>query len=319
MSNRASSAAALVVLVGLGLVGGLFLLAAVGSDQDTVLTELEDAAATEPDNDPAVDTTTETVAVPSPDAENDFPAVTTDAIRDIGNAGPVALQFTIVETLPHDTGAFTQGLEIEDGRLFESTGLVGRSSIREIDLDTGEVIRQEAVPDVFAEGLTLLGDSAIQLTWRDGLAYRYNADTFEVTDTYNYEGEGWGLCDSGAELVMSDGTSTLDFRDPDTFELLSSVEVALSGAPVEMLNELECVDGAVWANIWQSSLIIQIDPATGDVIGVLNAATLTPPSVAEDNSAVLNGIAYDPADGTFLLTGKLWPSIFRVRIEAEAQ
>lgn len=311
----------MVGLVGLGLVGGVLLLGAIGdSDQEAVLTDLQDAAAV-PENDPAVDATTASIAVPSPDAGNDFPAVTTDAIRDtdVGDSAPVALHFTIVETLPHDTGAFTQGLEIDNGRLFESTGLVGRSSIREIDLDTGEVIRQASVPDVFAEGLTLLDDSAIQLTWRDGVAYRYNTNTFDLVDTYTYQGEGWGLCHDDTQLVMSDGTSTIDFRDPDTFDLLGSVDVSLSGAPVEMLNELECVDGAVWANIWQSSLIIQIDPATGDVIGVLNAATLTPPSVAEDNNAVLNGIAYDPADGTFLLTGKLWPSIFRVRIDAEAQ
>ncbi len=308
------------MLVGLGLVGVVLLLGTIGrSDQDTVLTDLEEAAVVT-ENDPVAVTTAESIAVPSPDAENDFPAVTTDAIRDSGTVGaPVPLGFTIVETLPHDTGAFTQGLEIDNGRLFESTGLVGRSSIREIDLGTGEIIRQQAVPDVFAEGLTLLDDSAIQLTWQDGVAYRYNTDTFEVTNTYSYEGEGWGLCDFGAELVMSDGTPTLDFRDSTTFELLSSVDVTLSGAPVSMLNELECVDGTVWANIWQSSLIVQIDPATGDVIGVLNAATLTPPSVADDNSAVLNGIAYDPADGTFLLTGKLWPSIFRVRIDAQAQ
>lgn len=314
-----------VLAIAVASAGIGFYVSTIANDavdqQDEVVTQLEDISS---DSTAAPSTTSagaaDADAVPSPDTDDDFPALTTDAVRAAADRGsPVPLQFTIVETLTHDTDAFTQGLEIDDGRLFESTGLVGRSSIRELDLDSGDVLRQEAVPDVFAEGLTVLDDSAIQLTWQDGVAYRYDAETFEVTDTYAYEGEGWGLCDNGTELVMSNGTPTLAFRDTETFELLSSVEVTLSGSPVSMLNELECVDGLVWANIWQSSLIVHIDPDSGDVVGVLNAQTLTPPAVADDANAVLNGIAYDPTNDTFLLTGKLWPSIFRVRIEPESQ
>ena len=230
---------------------------------------------------------------------------------------PVAKSFTIVETIPHDAGAFTQGLEIYNGRLFESTGLVGRSSIREIDLASGTIVRNEPVPEVFAEGLTLVGADALQLTWKAGIAYRYDTNTFAVTDTYTYDGEGWGLCYNDSQLVMSNGSATLQFRDPETFALRSTIDVELEGIPVQQLNELECVDGSVWANIWKSTLIVEIDPTSGDVTGVLDAAALVPEAVAGDSSAVLNGIAYDDETGTFLLTGKLWPVIYRVTVHTE--
>jgi len=313
MNPRAASAAGGAMLIlGIAALAWWTLRDNSASDaQQEVVTELTEIAppATEPE-----------IEAPPADAEDDFPAITTAAVRsDEDRNAPTQLEFTVVETLPHDTSAFTQGLEIVDGRLFESTGLVGSSSIREVDVDTGEVLRSQPVPDVFAEGLTLVDDTAIQLTWQDGVAYRYDTETFAVVDTYAYEGEGWGLCYDGDRLVMSDGTPTLDFRDPDTFDLLDSVDVELSGAPVSFLNELECVEGLVWANIWQSSLIVQIDPDSGNVVGVLNAQTLTPPNVDLGTGAVLNGIAYDPADGTFLLTGKLWPSIYRVQIQPAAQ
>ncbi len=286
------------------------------AEQETVLAELE--AAAEPQNRTALQDGG--IEPPQPDATEDFPAATTDAIRDEADREtPLPLIFTIVEELSHDTAAFTQGLEIEDGRLYESTGLVGRSSIRELDITSGQVIRSLDVPDVFAEGLTVVDDTAIQITWQDEIAYRRNLSDFEIIETYEYEGQGWGLCHDGDQLVMSDGTSTLDFRDPDTFEVQSSIDVTFAGEPLEMLNELECVNGTVWANIWLSSLIVEIDPATGEVIGVLNATSLTPPSVNERDGAVLNGIAYDPSSDTFLLTGKLWPTIFRVQIQSGAE
>lgn len=321
MNQRALGAAVLTVLA-LGVAAFVYSSLSGSDAQDQVVTELEALApdSSEVPTTPAPTVEAPSTAVPSPDAEDNFPALATDAVRDEPDRDlPVPLQFAIVDTLPHDTAAFTQGFEISDGRLFESTGLVGQSSIRELDLSSGEVIRQQAVSDVFAEGLTIVDDTALQLTWQDGVAYRYDANTFDLIETYSYEGEGWGLCHDGDQLVMSDGTPTLDFRDPESFELLSSIDVTLSGEPVAMLNELECVDGSVFANIWLSSLIIEIDPTTGNVIGVLNAATLLPPSVEDVNGAVLNGIAYDPSDGTFLLTGKLWPSIFRVQIEPVPQ
>ncbi len=230
---------------------------------------------------------------------------------------PRVASFEILETLPHDTSAFTQGFEISNGRLFESTGLFDRSSIRELDLATGEIIRNVAVPELFAEGLTIVGDDVIQLTWRAGQAFRYDLDTFQIEETYTYEGEGWGLClasQGSGNLVMSDGSSQLEFRNPDTFESLGFVDVTFNGSPIENINELECVGDTVWANIWLTSLIIEIDPATGDVITVLDIDELRPESTRNDSGAVWNGIAFDEASNNFLLTGKNWPTIYRVNI-----
>lgn len=285
-----------MAVVALGILTWTFLQRSSDS-QDTVLADLA------------------AITPPAPNAPDDFPAIVDSAVRDPATrTTPVGATFEIVEEIPHDVGAFTQGLEIAGGRLFESTGLVGESSIREVDINSGATIRIQPVADVFAEGLTIDGDSALQLTWRDGEAFRYDLDTFTRTETYTYEGEGWGLCKNGEQLVMSDGSPTLQFRDPESFVLLRTVEVTFGNALVDELNELECVDGRVWANIWHSSLIIEIDPSDGKVITVLNARSLTPPSVEGSSSNVLNGIAYDPADNTFLLTGKRWPTIFRVRI-----
>lgn len=283
---------------------GLMAWTALGSDdesQQTVLTELAAAA---------------DVAVPSPDAPNDFPAVIDSAVRDPAtHAIPAGTSFEIIETIPHDSAAFTQGLELLGDRLFESTGLVGESTLREVDPDTGSVLRSISVDNVFAEGLTIVDDTAVQLTWLDGVAYRYDLDTFEHIDTYSYEGQGWGLCDNGLQLVMSNGTPTLQLRDRETFELVSTIDVEFNNTPVDELNELECVNGKVWANIWKSSLIIEIDPSSGKVTAVLNARTLTPDSVEGSASKVLNGIAYDERDDTYLITGKQWPVMYRLRLE----
>jgi glutaminyl-peptide cyclotransferase len=230
---------------------------------------------------------------------------------------PVRLAWETVDAMSHDTGAWTQGLLIDDeGRLFESTGIVGQTSIRELDRATGAVLRSAAPPEeVYGEGLALAGDRLIQITWRDGVALAWDPDTFAVVDRYRYDGEGWGLCTDGDRLVMSDGSATLAFRDPETFETTGSVQVTAAGQPVTMLNELECVDGDVWANVWETPWIVRIDPATGVVTGVLDMTGLAVPDPsATDPGAVLNGIAYDPERGTFLLTGKLWPTLYEVRI-----
>ena len=321
MSSRSLQAAGILLVAAAALFVGYRVLVSDGIDsaQQEVVTELTEIAPPASNSAPDNSAVPNEIEPPSADAEDNFPAITTDAIRGNADNAPVELGFTIVETLTHDTAAFTQGLEINDDRLFESTGLVGQSSIRELDLATGDVVRLTDVPDVFAEGLTIVDDTAIQITWQDEIAYRYDLETFEVTNTYSYEGQGWGICYDGSQLVMSDGTSTIDFRDAETFELRSSVEVTLGNEPVAMINELECVNGSVFANIWQSSLIIEIDPTTGDVIGVLNANSLTPPDINVNTGAVLNGIAYDAVDGTFLLTGKLWPTIYRVQISPVAQ
>jgi glutaminyl-peptide cyclotransferase len=229
----------------------------------------------------------------------------------------VLLGWEKVASMPHDPEAWTQGLLIDaQGRLFESTGIVGRTSVRELDRMTGEVLRiASPTEDVYGEGLAMAGDRLLQITWRDGVALAWDPETLGLVGSFDYPGEGWGLCSDGTRLVMSDGTATLTFRDPATFEPTGSVVVTAAGQPVVKLNELECVDGDVWANVWETPYIVRIDPATGVVTGVLDMTGLAVPDPsATDPGAVLNGIAFDPARDTFLLTGKLWPTMYEVRI-----
>jgi len=255
-----------------------------------------------------------------PDAEApgaDFPAIEDSAVRDPSErTAPTAGTIEVLRTTAHDSSAFTQGFELVEGRLFESTGLVGSSSIREVDPETGVVLRSRAVPDVFGEGLTIVDDEVIQITWNDEIAFRYSLEDFSPLGTFTYGGQGWGICDDGPQLGMSDGSATLTFRDRANFDAESTVQVTYNGAPVEQLNELECVGGTVYANIWKSALIIEIDPATGQVITVFNAADLRPVSTLANADSVLNGIAYDNANDTFLLTGKNWPVMYEVRLHS---
>ena len=233
-------------------------------------------------------------------------------------AAPTELSVEVLERLPHDSGAFTQGLLLEEGLLYESTGLYGRSSLREVDPETGEVLRIRRLdPQLFGEGLALVEDRLIQLTWRAGSALIYDLETFEPLGSLDYEGEGWGLCFDGASLWMSDGSATLFRRDPQTFEVLGRVAVTLDGEPVTRLNELECVGDHVYANVWQTDEIVRVVKESGRVDAVIDASDLLPPQMRAVLSpdAVLNGIAYDSRNDRFLITGKLWPSLFVVRFE----
>lgn len=230
---------------------------------------------------------------------------------------PPELRWDEVSRTPHDSTAFTQGLQLDaEGRLFESTGLWGRSTLREVDPATGEVLRSVALPDDhFGEGLALVGDRLIQLTYQSGVATSRDAESFEVLETFDYEGQGWGLCFDGRRLVMTDGSDRLTFRDPVTFEATGAVSVTLAGEPLVRLNELECVEDDIWANVWLSSDIVRIDPDDGLVTGVLDlSGVLVPAPVLEDRSAVLNGITYDAAAGTFLVTGKRWPELIEISV-----
>ena len=220
----------------------------------------------------------------------------------------------VVATFPHDPQAFTQGLLLHAGRFYESTGLEGMSSLRRVVPETGGVERNVPLAsDLFGEGLALVGERLIQLTWQDGIALVYDLD-FNPAGSFEYTGEGWGLCYDGTRLVMSDGSSRLFFRDPSTFALLGDVQVQSAGTPVERLNELECVDGIVFANVWLTDTIVRIDPATGVVLDTIDASGLL--SAQEAAAAdVLNGIAFDAASGHFFLTGKLWPKLFEVRLD----
>ncbi len=225
------------------------------------------------------------------------------------------LRVEVVESHPHDTGAFTQGLELRGEALYESAGRYGESDARIVEPETGAVERRAELPDsAFGEGLTLAGDTVWQLTWREETAIRRDAETLEETGRADYSGEGWGLCHDreGDRLVMSDGSAELTFRDPETFAPLSSTRVTFGGEPLERINELECADGAVWANVWPTDEIVRIDPESGEVEAVVDASGLL--SESERSQAdVLNGIAVVPGSDTFLVTGKLWPRIFLVR------
>jgi glutamine cyclotransferase len=218
----------------------------------------------------------------------------------------------VVRTLPHDPQAFTQGLVYRDGRFLESTGLRGRSSLRRVVPETGAVEhRVDLSSDRFGEGLALVGSELIQLTWQNRVALRYDLD-FARIGTFDYEGEGWGLCYDGTRLVMSDGSSKLYFRDPKSFAVTGSVEVTRDGAPVRDLNELECVGSLVYANVWQTDSIVRIEPQSGRVLTSIDASGLLSASEAA-RADVLNGIAFDASTGHFFITGKLWPKLFEVR------
>jgi glutamine cyclotransferase len=222
----------------------------------------------------------------------------------------------VVKVYPHDARAFTQGLVYFDGLLYESTGLLGRSSIRRVGFDSGAVEAEVSLdPPIFGEGLARVGDELIQLTWKNGQALVWKLSNLERLREHTYPGEGWGLCYDGKRLVMSDGSDRLVFRDPGTFAEEGSVRVVRAGQPVRQLNELECVDNLVYANVWGSDYIARIDVASGEVTGWIDASGLLNASERADTD-VLNGIAYVPERGTFLITGKLWPSLFEVKFVA---
>ena len=232
-------------------------------------------------------------------------------------AGIARWTVEILERRPHDPAAFTQGLEMADGVLYESTGLYGLSSLRRVDPATGSVTAETAVAeDLFGEGLTVVDDQIVQLTWKAGRALMYDRATLELVGEFGYEGEGWGLCRSGDELVMSDGSDRLARRDLESFELIGTVTVAAPGVVVDQLNELECVDGLVIANVWQTPELLVIDLADGQVKAVIDGRPLLDDvlAAAPDPGTldVLNGVAA-LNDGTFLMTGKRWPLMYRVR------
>lgn len=241
------------------------------------------------------------------------------ALGDPADAGaPVAGHVEVIASHRHDPKAFTQGLVIgADRTMWESTGRYGHSTLRIVDIGSGEVIREaKMADDIFAEGLALVGDRLIQLTWKEGVAIIYDATTLEEVGRFEYDGEGWGLCYDGHDLVMSDGSDRLMFRDPDTFEVIASVGVTEAGAPARMLNELECANGRVYANQWKTDRILEIDPTTGVVTAVIDASGLLDDEQAA-RADVLNGIAHDPATGTFFITGKHWPTMFEVVFRAD--
>ena len=224
--------------------------------------------------------------------------------------------YEIVHTYPHSTDAFTQGLEYRDGKLWESTGQEGESSLRLVDLETGKVLDKLDIPmPYFAEGLTLLNGKIYQLTWQNQVGFIYDATTLNKIGQFNYQGEGWGLTNDGQSLILSDGTNQIRFLDPGTFKVTKTITVRDNNRPVDQLNELEYFNGEIYSNLWHSETIAIISPQTGKVNGWIDLKGLLKPGDVRDQEAVLNGIAYDSAGQRLFVTGKLWPKLFEIRIK----
>lgn len=224
----------------------------------------------------------------------------------------VRLELEVVATYPHDADAFTQGLLWHRGRLFESTGMWGRSSLREVEIESGRVLRRvDLERQDFGEGLALAGDRLYQLSFQSEIGWVWDLASFAKVGNFAYQGEGWGLTYDGAELIQSDGSSRLAFRSPVDFSLRRELSVVRAGRPLFYLNELEWVNGEIWANVWQSDEIVRIDARTGAVTASVDASRLLSPEERR-HTDVLNGIAWDPEREVFLLTGKYWPKLFAV-------
>lgn len=224
--------------------------------------------------------------------------------------------YRILHVYPHDPNAFTQGLVYVDGHLYESTGRGGKSSLRMVELSTGRVLQQYDLPaQYFGEGLTDWDGTLVQLTWKDGLAFVYDRFSFSLKRTFRCEGEGWGLTHDEKQLILSDGTPMLRFIDPHSFSLTRRLSVTdEAGRPLTDVNELEFVHGEIYANVWHTDQIVRISPATGKVVGRIDLSRLMDKTELSDPEAVLNGIAYDPKTDSLLVTGKLWPKLFAIKI-----
>jgi glutamine cyclotransferase len=223
--------------------------------------------------------------------------------------------YEVTGRFPHDPAAYTQGLLWSDSALLESTGQYGESDLRRVDLRSGRVLASRPLAaNRFGEGLVLLNDRLYQLTWKEGVAYSYDAGTLAPRDSFHYAGEGWGLATDGTSLIMSDGSDSLRILSPATFQLQRVVHVRYNGAPLYKLNELEYANGELLANVFESNWVLRIDPATGNVLETIDFADLYPERPA--SAGVMNGIAIAPDGHQLLLTGKLWPVMFQVRLGA---
>lgn len=229
--------------------------------------------------------------------------------------GVVSYGYRIVNVYPHDDGAFTQGLTFHEGALFEGTGQYGRSTLREVELETGRVLRNRPLgASLFGEGICVVGDVIVQLTWKAGMAFVYERDTFKRIGEFKYEGEGWGLTHDGTHYIMSNGTAALRVLDSETFDVVRTIHVRLDGAVQSNLNELEYINGAICANVWQEEHILRIDPETGAVIAVIDLEGLLETQGDSASAGVLNGIAYDNAADRLFVTGKSWPWLFEIEL-----
>lgn len=224
--------------------------------------------------------------------------------------------YKIINAYPHDPNAFTQGLIYEDGILYEGTGLNGESTLREVDLESGQIIRELHLEEkYFGEGITILNDRLYQLTWRQNTGFIYQPDNFELLGTWNYPTEGWGITHDGNRLIMSDGTNTLHFLDPKSLAEIGQVAVMDSQQnPVYLLNELEYVNGEIYANVWRTNFIVRINPDTGNVIGWIDLQGLLDLTLVTQEWDVLNGIAFDKETNRLFVTGKWWPQLYEIEL-----
>lgn len=228
---------------------------------------------------------------------------------------PPRYSYRVVKSYPHERSAFTQGLEYRDGFLYEGTGLVGRSSLRKLDLTTGRVLQSFDVPrPFFGEGITVLNNQIFELTWTTQTGFIYDKSSFRVLKSFNYPGEGWGLANDGKQLYMSDGSSQIRILEPATFKEIRRITVKDGNDQVFELNELEFVRGEIYANVWQTDRIARISPVDGKVLGWIDLSGIIPKSERPETDAVLNGIAYDAASDRLFVTGKLWPKIFEIKL-----
>ena len=226
----------------------------------------------------------------------------------------------IVNSYPHDPKAFTEGLFYKNGYLYESTGLMGQSSIRKEKLETGQILEQRALDSrYFGEGIVDWKSELVQLTWQSQIGFVYDFDGFKFRRTFQYSGEGWGLTRDDQHIIMSDGTNTLRFLDPNTLTVVGTISVTADGRAVQKLNELEWVKGEIYANIWETNVIARIDPKSGEVLGWIDLSNVVAAAGVRDIDAVLNGIAYDPAHDRLFVTGKLWPWVFEIRLAPPRQ
>ena len=223
------------------------------------------------------------------------------------------MTYEVINTYPHDPEAFTQGLIYLNGFLYESTGIWGRSSLRKVDIETGEVLQMISLDEEdFGEGLTIWEDTLVQITWQEGTGYVYDLVDFSLQEQFNYDTEGWGLAQDGEILIMSDGSSELYFLDPESFQLKDSITVTYQGKEIRWLNELEFIEGEVYANVYQTDNIVRINPETGQVTGWIDLGGILPDDAETQGAGVLNGIAYDPETGRLFITGKLWPYLYEI-------
>jgi len=228
---------------------------------------------------------------------------------------PAAWTYKIVNTFAHNPKAFTQGLVFENGFLYEGTGLYGKSKLRKVELETGNVLQEHKLPDeFFGEGITIFGDRIVQLTLKSKVGFVYNKDTFELLREFNYSTEGWGLTHDGEYLIMSDGTPMLYFLDPQTFKLNHKIMALDRDSPVWGLNELEYIDGQVYANVWPTERIVKIEPETGRVIGWIDFEGILAPQDHSEPVDVFNGIAYDPTGRRMFVTGKFYPKLYEIKL-----